>query len=317
MKHRLHTRLYYLDTCAFEYETAHLYEHLVIHSFTQQLRTHNLPLFLSGWVSGQTFREIMYIEAGFYSQAAAELFDTYMQSSERIDFSLVEPMLACVQAESYATATTLNQVALHKQLQQLDAKKFSLFDTVTPGYHPRITTPETTSTIITFAPAKKQFHNLTVWFGATNLSQDEKLALLRMTPPIRHVIDEVFVAMGAHQHGWGYTTDRPYDGLVDLSIYAIKKDHPTVCEIEQQLAKRLCELSSEIATHPNALQEYATIFRQESRWEDFPIQYFKWAGIVASRQHIAAALTPPTVLSLLKKLQFKVEPTTDEHWEYT
>lgn len=319
MKLHLHTRLYHLNVHDFDHEVAHLYEHLLIESFTKQLRDNKLPVFLSGWVSGQTFNEIMFIEAGFYNQSAAEFFDNYMTRGGRIDWSLVDTMLNCIQSEARAKAVSIDNELLQSQLKTLDAAAFALIDTDTadPCYYPIDRHSKSSASVITLKPSKKNFRDITILFGATELTTDEKLAFLRMTPFIRHFIDTMMVTVGAHKQEWGHTVDRPQDGLMDLDIYTIHRSRVSAGEIEKLLAEHLYELISEVTAYPEALQQYADIFVNESRWEDFPIQYFKWSGIVASRTSIAAALTQENVASVLEKLQFSVVPASEEHWRYT
>lgn len=317
MQSHLHTRLYCLDTRNIDHEAAHLYEHLLIWSFSGLLKDRSIPTFLSGWVSGQTFEEIMFIEAGLYLESAAKLFDNYMKTADRIDWSLLDRGIDSIQAEYKAEATSINYDLLQRELQLLDSSRFSSFDTINPAYHPAKPREQKNTNVIILRPAKRKFRDLTIQFGADSLSETEKLAFLRTAPLIRHYIDSVLLLLGAHQSEWSHIVDRPNNGLMGFDIYTIKKGVTTTHALQEQLTEHLHELLEEVTTHSHALRKYATAFQYESRWEDFPIQSFRWSGIAAPRTHIARALTRENVVLLLEKLQFKVGPTIAEHWNYT
>lgn len=61
---------YHIFTKDIDFDVAHLYEHMLIDSFNILLENRDRSKYLNGWVDGETFPEIIYIETGFYNDKA-------------------------------------------------------------------------------------------------------------------------------------------------------------------------------------------------------------------------------------------------------
>lgn len=314
----IHTGIYHMDIRNFDYEAAHIYEHLLIRSFMNSLERRGYSTFLSGWLNGQTFKSTMFIDYTFYNNGVEVAFRQFIESTHRIDWTLLDNEIDRIQSEVQQIATGINKLELERQLKLLDSKLFTGHHRpIKTEYYPKELKQDLGSDVIVLKRASRKFRNLTVLFGAEKLSEDEQLAFLRSAPFIHDFIDKVLFSLGAYKQDWGFTLDRPCNGMIGLDIYTVKRGGLRAGKIEERLHDNVSMLTRDIEKHSAQLKEYRKAFLRSPQWEDFPVQYYKWAGILTSRENIAVALTQKNIVSILKKMKFKVVQTRPEHWEAT
>ncbi|MDQ5886238.1 MAG: hypothetical protein QG628_635, partial [Patescibacteria group bacterium] len=61
------------------------------------------------------------------------------------------------------------------------------------------------------------------------------------------------------------------------------------------------------------LQAYLKSFVNVKNWHTLTIDYYRYTGILTSREAVVAKMTPEAVLDLFSKLTFEITKTTDEH----
>ena len=76
------TKLLFKPTDNIAKEVAHIYEHEFINNFYIFLESKDINPGTIGWVNGDTFDDIIAIEAGFYSENVARLFDDFAKNHE-------------------------------------------------------------------------------------------------------------------------------------------------------------------------------------------------------------------------------------------
>lgn len=81
--------------------------------------------FTYGWTSGNTFRTGMFIEAVFYSEEVAKLFDDFMTAPNReINFNHLDAVIASIEAEEAVMATLLDKDGVIKDIAKLVTRPF-------------------------------------------------------------------------------------------------------------------------------------------------------------------------------------------------
>ena len=236
MYHQLCTGYYHLNTTGFEHEVAHLYEHMLVMTAHRRLAAAGVGNLLAGWVAGETFPRMMFIDYTLYTAQAEQVLAAYMAGPNRIDWDLLDQELQRVQTEArsvitnqaIADPTSPDRARLTRALQKLDRRPFYRYDDAARG----------------------------------------------------NAGDEFTPTYHAH------------------------------------LARGLPALAQELTAHPSNLAAYRDCFAHDPEWRDAPKEYYRAAGLLATRQAIARALTPGNIHTLLGKLQLEVRPATQADWDH-
>lgn len=78
MYHQLCTGYYHLNTTGFEHEVAHVYEHMLVMTAHRRLAAAGVGNLLAGWVAGETFPRMMFIDYTLYTAQAEQVLAAYM-----------------------------------------------------------------------------------------------------------------------------------------------------------------------------------------------------------------------------------------------
>jgi hypothetical protein len=305
---------YSLDIRGFDSDVAHLYEHLLIVSFKQLVEQRGFSPYSYGWVSGDTFADMMYIEYGFYKSEVEELFKSFIARTKRIDMSLLDIEIERLQAEDKAVFLDSPKAEIQKQLDDLDKLHFRdnselhepLFLTDIPG--------DFRSEVFKTKRASKSFRKVAVIVGSNQLSKIEQLAFLRFSPIIQNAVDNCMQSIGAYEtcSSWPITKNNE-KGIWELTIHTIRRGKYTSRQITHFVESELVKLANDIEQRPTDLQAFIDGFMTVPVWDHFSTGYYRWTGIAASKKSIYEAFRPEVILPLLNKLKVTVrEPSDDD-----
>src|SRR5690606_8318287 len=101
----VHTRHHHLDIRSVDNDVAHLFEHLIINGFFSYIEKEGYHPAFIGWVTGETFDNILFINAGFYDGKVASLFDTYLEHTPSYTDEQIHHAMASIEAELQMTST--------------------------------------------------------------------------------------------------------------------------------------------------------------------------------------------------------------------
>lgn len=141
MYHQLCTGYYHLNTTGVEHEVAHLYEHMLVMTAHRRLAAAGVGNLLAGWVAGETFPRMMFIDYALYTAQAEQVLAAYMAGPNRIDWDLLDQELQRVQTEArsvitnqaIADPTSPDRARLTRALQKLDRHPFYRYDDAARG----------------------------------------------------------------------------------------------------------------------------------------------------------------------------------------
>ncbi len=293
-------------------EAAHLYEHLVIRSFHDLLRTEGIPPYLYGWVGGETFTGGLFLEYGFYNEKVEKLFLEFIARNQKINKKFLESELVRIQVEAESILEWCDKQELSIQLDMLDGLKFTnLEKTNMVELLPSDTSPEDT---IKLRRSKTAFRNITILVGKPPSSLEEDALYLRLIPIISDAINDKFFEMGLYERavGWPVRNER-HNSLIYFGIYGIKRNTQSNIQIQKAAKEALAAIN--VRTVKEELLLYSEGFLTTPNWHTFPIDFFRHTRIVASRKFIAAHLTAENIHAVLRTLELSVKPTSDDHWD--
>lgn len=334
MYHQLCTGYYHLNTTGVEHEVAHLYEHMLVMTAHRRLAAAGVGNLLAGWVAGETFPRMMFIDYTLYMAQAEQVLAAYMAGPNRIDWDLLDQELQRVQTEArsvitnqaIADPTSPDRARLTRALQKLDRRPFYRYDDAaqgtagdefTPTYHAHLAGSNHAATpLLPMRPARQRYRDVAVRFGARGLPLQEKLAFLRLKPLIGSWLDSQLEPHGASLRGSSTPFDHLSSALAAVAIYTLPRTGLRLASLQRHLARSLPALAQELTAHPSNLAAYRDCFAHDPEWRDAPKEYYRAAGLLATRQAIARALTPGNIHTLLGKLQLEVRPATQADWDY-
>ena len=315
MRKQIHTGIYHIPIHGIDHDVAHLYEHLIIVTFKQSLKDLGFSKYLFGWVGGETFRDVLFIEYGIYNAEVEKAFKQFMSKPQRINYEYLDNELLRIQAEEKMLINSIDKDTLVEQLRRLDSEKFLDHDEDIDTIFTTHSTEPVPSKTISMRKSKSKYKDITIMLGARNLTAKEKLAFLRLTPMLHDTINDCLYALGSYQNESSWAIDKPArNGMFIATIYTIRRNSYTNKQIVKSLHDSLEALRSDVQNHPNELRHYIDGFLSTPNWNDFPIDYFRYAGIITSKKNVAESLTPATIDALISKIEVEVTVTNQDHW---
>ncbi len=311
----VNTGLYHLNTSDIDYDVAHLYEHLVIASFTEHLRQEGHPYYLYGWLHARTFQGVVFVEYGFYDEVLVPLLADFLSSKARINLDILDSELARIQSEDRSVITTFSRSGVMRQFAQLDEREFvdhaeSFQSFVVP--HNR----REASSVLALKYAPKKFRDITVSAHLNEPSPEEMIAFLRLRPLILDALDIGAQRIGGYHYSSTASIRQTTTGeLSTMAIYDIPRSGLRTSQIKSRIDTAIQELSTEIQSHPEAVAKYREAFVTTPGWHGFPMDYFTYTSIVTSRHEIAKCFTPERITGMLSRLCVHVQATTSDDYE--
>lgn len=305
MTSRISSGLYHMKTRDFDYEAAHLYEHMLIQTFINTLPEHGISQFFFGWISGETFRDFMFINYNFYDSKVESLFRRFMKKDGRIDFSMIDNQLVRIQVEDLSVINKIDSDKLVAELKRIDAAPFYDHSGKIVAEHVE-SSKAIPSQIIEMHPSKPQFSHVVISFAANNLTLDEKLAFLRLTPIIYDATDLALFSIGLYQNHVGPLSDNNNkDGMTTSATYTTLQNSNTPQQLRDAIQNSLDRLANDISKYSPQIKQYINCFKDSTEWSDSPLDYYRHSGVLTSRSQIVAAFTTQNILSILSKVDVK------------
>lgn len=312
MSSTIKTGLYKLQIPDMDWGVAHLYEHLLIRSFHELVGVKGYSPYLYGWVGGETFQDVMFIEYGFYSSAVEQLFANFMNGHQRIKLTALDNEITRLEAEDNVIITVKNRKQLEQMLHGMDQATFIKVDAT--NSIEQLAEAAENSSVLQEKRSKKSFKQVAVVVGLPSASLEEKALFMRLTPIIFDAIDRKLFDMGLYQNETSWPLySIPHDAMLAHAIYTVKRGTMLNKYIEVAAKEALKEIN--LHGHEQELRYFADGFAGTPNWHTFPMDFFRYTGIFTSREQIAKLLTVSNAQSVLQKLKVRVMPATKEHLE--
>ncbi len=294
------TAIYKLDVRDVQWDVAHLFEHLFIRAWYAHLADRGYNNALFGWVRGETFEERLFIDAGFYDVAVAQMFNDYLHRARSFDSSEIDAALADIGIEELSEITVSDMQRVQLELQKLSARFTSTTDADAS------LRPSQPNTYITLDDDAAQYHDVSLLITGENLSSSEQIVFLRLKVLLIDIINRsIGERYGYYEHGHS-ALNRHDKSMGYMSKITIRKSEVTLDTLEAHLNKSLRAFSArdnwlQISNHINA-------FANEPLWRNAPIEYFRETGIVTDTKEISELTVSDRVESILAKITIRVTP---------
>ncbi len=291
------------------WDVAHLYEHLVIARFKKYVHDKGYSGALYGWVSGETFPAVIFIEAGFYDPAVKSLFDTFMQSEAdaRIDLSMLDHELERLQAEEQAVVKKIDLLQLKSDLLRLDAQPFLDHEKTTSASLALATTNKHTGSSLALEPTPNLFVTNTVIVSLSDASTEDNALFLRLTPPLFAIIEEAVNAAGGYVLTYEDTPsyNQSRHGVYEVAQVSFRSTRYDSEALGTELTKAIACFDAH--SRLDALNAYREGFEKTETWSTLPIDYYRSTGILTSRHQIATNFTPEKVTDVIRRVIVTIE----------
>lgn len=276
------TGLYTLEYTNISPVVAHLYEHVYIAGFDKFLREKGKSPSLKGWLSGETFDEVIFLEYGFYSKEIADLFSEYSTTIKSIDKNLVNNEISRIECELKQNTTISDFDKLFVDLELLN--KIGFKDIGKRDAAEYINPVAEVSSPVQLKQSNK-FNEFDVTISLKSKNNLDVVGLLRLYPLIADSLHEQLGNIGTYIS----TTDVPVynkeSGIIKVSVALIANSKLHHNEIEGQSSLAISMLKQDILD--TGISDYLDVFVNTPTWSHFPLEYYSQTGILASKSVIA------------------------------
>jgi hypothetical protein len=295
---------FFKSTNAHSHETAHIYEHIFVSSFRQQLIKNGLHLGLFGWIHGKTYNDTILIECAFYDPKAEKLFYDFMRQSLEITDEKIESAISIISSEYGSSVEIANKAKLAEDLKKLSALPFcnleeqDIIKSIEPnaqGAEPKTTTvchkqDNFIKTKIVFTYAGKNLNNLAI--------------IPRLWPILADNVAHALNQTGGYVSALHFPEFNDNDCLtmrLECNFRAERCSPQQIIEDINNLKKTI----NFIQLKPE-LEKYITAFKNSDRFAHAPEEIMDDTGILVSRHKIAALFTPENVQRVWNKLELDI-----------
>lgn len=278
----MYTSLIYKDSTAFPQEVAHVYEHWFIASFFDYIeREFGYDRGVLGYVGGETFSNILFIEAWFYSQEMADAFRNFVVN-EQLEPTILSTCMQQCGAEDTELWSVEDKPLLHTQLSEL-ANLPWLSDSQLRLCKYSDTKPYIQSPIMVQKSAAS-YRTLTIKAKLVRPSMEDQALMQRL-----HVILSDIIGRFIQRHGW-YEYDNQSlredgDGLYFLHTISLPKKTVTKANVEDLIQDHI--RSFDVHTNMPLIKDHFTLFSNEPLWKGRVREELHYLDVILSNRHIA------------------------------
>lgn len=293
------TAIYKFDIHGTQWDVAHLYEHLLIEAWHDELIKNGYGNALFGWVTGETFEDFLFFDAGFYDPGVAKLFDTFIYSGPSFSVKNIEKSLAVIGAEEGVEFTVTDMDILYAEIQRLSshsAPSASIKDL---------------PILLQFQKKANLYRDVSLVIAANDLSDVEQKLFLRFKAMLIDIINRA-IASKYIAYGQGHSEFAKRDeNIAYMSKITLKKGQGTLAQLADNLQSVVRDFPveenwSQIATH-------IKVYASEPLWRASSIEYYRETGITTTPIEIANLATIENVQSLFSKISIEARLHDDLH----
>jgi hypothetical protein len=309
----LYTYVHHKEYNGLSQTVAHIYEHLVIHSFHAHLESLNIHPGLIGSVSGETFEHVIFLNAIFYDKKVSDTYESFLASPTLVDIASLQQMILECETEDKVALTLEDRVMFDRQLDSLMSTPWTNNSLVETHYVDETSTSEA---IFQTKRTAKDFKDVALGFYADTdaLDQDEQTLFLRLSVIVGDIIE---VAIRKELHGV-YCVGRAPISIDDAAMLSathlrIKKNIPlTSIKKAAQDALSTIDVQSVMPLIAAHFEEFA----DRATWKTFVIDYYRHTGILTNNPAISSLATQERIESIFSKLKIHVRTMRkgDEVW---
>lgn len=296
------TRVYQKEYTAASYDVAHLYEHIVIHSFYKYLESHHIQPGLVGYIGGETFEGIIFLNTTFYDQHVADLYEEFLSKKLEISDALISHTLHELEAEDRINLIMRDKASLDQQLDSLVTASWVNNNLIVSGI---LKTSKLPLSPFETKKVAKDFRTVMVGVYGNNedLDEDERILLLRLSAILGDILHvemrqklETFYVEDSQ-----VMSDNEYIG----STYHFQLANNVSLQTIKNIAEKKLATFDIASSMPFITMQFNE-FSKRSSWNDKVIDYYRYTGIITNNPYIASLATPKRTAALISKLKVHV-----------
>jgi hypothetical protein len=283
------------------WDVAHLYEHMFFEGFYDLVRRRGVDPGVIGYLTGETFEDVIFINVGFYNKEIADMYEDYL-ASNAVDPSFIDIGISRCEAEDRVTFIIPDKPELLRQIKSFDAFPWTEVSGITPEF---IDDKESDESIyIQKKKTAKRFRTVRMAMYLKEPSIEEAAVWLRLSVVMDDVmtcaIREIYPSYALDSE----PTMRKGDMIVRIMDHRFERN-VTLKQIRDSM-KATLENFDYTTNMPYILEHFATYGEQEL-WVDVAVQYYRFAGYLVGNKKIMELATPQMIERIIKKLQVKVQ----------
>lgn len=300
----LHATLYFKECKTVPMEVSHLYEHVVMQGFHDYLKEMaGIEPGVMGYFGGETYKNIIFLEAWFYDASIEALFFDFMRGDILPEKHIKLCIKQC-EAESREKWHVSSPSLLVEQLRDLHASPWKNISDEAPFQYVEDT--DKVPSPITIHKSASSFKSVIIspYFELQELSDNEKTLLLRL-----YVIIQDILIHHVRQNGW-YTYDT--HSLVEKGSYlfaplsiGLPTKTRTNRSIEQEMTAALHAFDVK-ANYPY-IKAHLDVFARQPTWQGMIRETLHHVDMIASNNAVAASVSEQAVMDLFQKVAVRVE----------
>lgn len=292
----IYTFIYTLETDCYQWDVAHLFEHLVINDFFEAVSEHGINPALIGWIRADTFEDRIFIDCGFYQSEVANLFQEYIDDLPLFSEENISIGLKVMEAEDKVAVAILDKQMLNKNIFELSQIRWNADE--------QKAAVGSKSELLQSRRAASKFRDITIGVYAEDLTKNEQILFLRFEVLLADIVIHM-LRTNFHVYSRGSSPVQKQDTIMGALIVFTLAKRPTILKD----IKTLLELSIhnfDVRQNWAAVNAHFKGFSSNELWKDFAVYYYRWTGINTTTDEIASFATQENISSVLHKIKFVV-----------
>ncbi|HMM62018.1 MAG TPA: hypothetical protein PKC86_00480 [Candidatus Saccharibacteria bacterium] len=283
---------------------AHLYEHLFVESFyvyaTEKL---NIDPSIIGYIGGETFENVVFMEAWFYDDRIARLFQRFIKH-EKLNFKFFDLVISQVSSEDRVEWNILNKKSLKTQLATIsDIKWNPVEDLGVFEYSEKAIKKISPIEIKPNAPKYKSLL-ITAYVSVKDLSLNERALFLRLSTIVQDVVGSDIRALGFYEQ----SSHPPQElgeylvckvGVTGLRVGVSNETLQNIIEKHLQ--------SFDWKKNKSYIKSHFSEYSKQPLWNAHPRDHLKHVSVIAGNKTVKLLATQKNILSIFNKIQIRVE----------
>ena len=294
--------LQWLDISDVEWQVGHLFEHLVIRCFFEELKKTEHEPELAGWIDGEAFEDRVFLDAGFYDVKIHGLFLSYLNSLPVFSLDEIKKELLVMECEDYVKINISDQNKLHHELEKLSHRQWNTVIANPP-------TSRDAPPILTVKRDKKAFRDLSIIVHSSGLTDNEQKLFLRfrtiftdmLNVYMRENIKSIYI------HGYSATALRDHD-MAYMSQITLPRGGATLPMLRSLLDGWLHKIDFDQLMP--GIRVHFEAYKNNDLLQRIAIDYYRDTGITTTTEEIASLATYENITSLCSKIKIYIRDSS-------
>ena len=301
----MNNRYLYKVISDYDFQIAHVYEHIFISAFLQLIKEKGFQIGLFGWICGEIFDDVIMIEVGFYDKKARALFDEYLETEFVVTDEMLAKAVGSVACE-YRANLSVDLEKIKIELDKIAEKPFLWLEEQLVLEEYSNVKDRYRSKYLKVHKRKSDYEEVAVMADYRGKRVDDLAVLMRIWPIFA---DNISFFMEERKEGYGFDTISPF---YDKNNKCVTMGEAYICRggeySEDEIKKDVEAILKNIdfVNFRQEIEDYIDGFRRMSNFENIPRKIMDDIGLLVSRRKIAELFTAENVQRVWDRLEIRV-----------